>query len=82
MTVRELIEQLEDFDPELEVHLVYQPRYPMAARIDFAKEARNVFKRRNASPRAVYICADASGANGYAPGSVYRDDEDEDEDDE
>jgi hypothetical protein len=78
MTVRELIEQLEDFDPELEVHLAYQPRYPLAARIEGAKEARNVFERRNATPRAVYIFADASSANGYAPGSVYDDDEDED----
>ena len=73
MTVRDLMEALELFDPNSEVKLAYQPNWPLAARGASAKKKDGV----------VYICESGFGGNDYAPHCLFDSDEsvDLDEDD-
>lgn len=41
MTVQELIDELENFDPEADVRAVQQPSYPLIASLDGNIEQRN-----------------------------------------
>ncbi|MBQ9167939.1 MAG: hypothetical protein IJX67_05980 [Oscillospiraceae bacterium] len=59
MKVYELMEYLEDFDPDMEVKIIYQPNYPMQTTLDDVKEADG----------KVYLCQLYSG-NDYAPSGL------------
>ena len=62
MKVRELMEYLEEFDPDMEVKIAYQPNWPMQVEIDEVKEAEG----------KVYLCQMFNG-NDYAPEGLYED---------
>ena len=62
MKVKELMEYLEEFDPEMEVKIAYQPSWPMQVHIDDVKEADG----------KVYVCQLYNG-NDYAPNGLYED---------
>lgn len=60
MRVRELIELLEELDPDMEVKIAYQPNYPLCAEADDVREADG----------KVYICQ-LNSRNDYAPPGLY-----------
>lgn len=62
MKVKELMELLEEYDPEMEVRIAYQPNWPMQVDIDAVKEAEG----------KVYVCQLFNG-NDYAPEGLYED---------
>lgn len=65
MTVEQLMELLEEMEPEAEVKIAYQPNYPMEATIDTIKEVDGT----------VYIRQDPYAGNDYAPAQVYEETE-------
>ena len=67
MKVYELMEMLEEMNPDAEVEIVYQPHYPMAVQADKAVEVNGT----------VYIRQDPYCSNNYAPGAVYNEEEEE-----
>lgn len=62
MKVRELMELLEGYDPDMEVKIAYQPNFPMQVDIDAVAEAEG----------KVYVCQLFNG-NDYAPHGLYED---------
>ena len=60
MRVYELIELLEELDPNMEIKIAYQPHWPMQAAIGDVKDAEGT----------VYICQ-VDPANDYAPQGLY-----------
>lgn len=56
------MEYLEEFDPDMEVKIAYQPNWPMQVAIDEVKEADG----------KVYVCQMFNG-NDYAPEGLYED---------
>lgn len=78
MTVRDLMEFLEEYDPDTAVKIAYQPHWPLATDATFVKEAIGT-NRYGDETRAVYICESPYGGNEYAPGCLYNDDEDDDD---
>ena len=62
MKVYELMELLEEFNPDMEVKIAYQPNWPMQVDIDAVKEADG----------KVYVCQLFNG-NDYAPEGLYED---------
>lgn len=78
MTVGELIEILEEYEPETNVKIAYQPNWPLSTDVSFVKKANGTdYYRREIE--SVYLCQSASGGGEYAPGSIYRDDDDEED---
>lgn len=60
MRVHELLEILEELDPNMEIKIAYQPHWPMQATIGEVKDAEGT----------VYICQ-ADAGNDYAPEGLY-----------
>lgn len=68
MKAYELLELLQDLcetNPNMEVNIAYQPRYPLCAEAASLKVAHG----------KAYICESAYGGNGYAPHRLFDDDE-------
>ena len=65
MTVRDLMEILEMFDPNAEVKLAYQPNWPLCTEAASAKQKDGV----------VFICESGFGGNDYAPRCLFESDE-------
>lgn len=61
MRVKELMELLEEMDPDAEVKIAYQPNYPLEASIDTIVDVDG----------KVYIRQHPFGRNDYAPADVY-----------
>lgn len=61
MTVAQLMEILEEMDPNAEVKIAYQPNYPMEAPVDTVREVDGT----------IYIRQAPNSANDYAPEDVY-----------
>lgn len=70
MTVRELMEILEELDGDMEVKLAYQPNYPMMVEASHVKVCNG----------KAFICQSGYGGNEYAPGHLFDDDESSTED--
>lgn len=61
----ELLEELCDHDPDMEVNIAYQPHYPLAAPVSHLKVRGG----------EAYICESGYGGNCYAPGHLFDDNE-------
>lgn len=61
----ELLEELCDHDPDMEVNIAYQPHYPLAAPVSHLKVRGG----------KAYICENGYGGNCYAPGHLFDDNE-------
>ena len=61
MKVEQLIEFLEEMDPDAEVRVAYQPNYPISAPVDTIREVDGV----------IYIRQAPGMPNNYAPEDVY-----------
>lgn len=61
----ELLQDLRDVNPDMDINIAYQPRYPLCAQVASVKVAHG----------KAYICESAYGGNGYAPHRLFDDDE-------
>ena len=61
----ELLEELCDHDPDMEVNIAYQPHYPLAAPVSHLKVGGG----------EAYICESGYGGNCYDPGHLFDDNE-------
>jgi hypothetical protein len=71
VTVRELIERLEDFDGGEEVRLAFQPPYPLETGVG-GVEAASVYQEGEEAEEVVVVWIGAGGPEGYLPGSGAR----------
>ena len=74
MTVRDLMEMLEEVDPDIEVRIAYQPHYPMSAGATFIKVATGN-TRSGRTAQFLHICQNPAGGNEYAPEGIFDDDD-------
>jgi len=65
MRVQDLIDELETLNPDAEIYIAYQPRYPLCAEADDTIGVSEDGEK-------VYIAQSAYGGNDYLPGEISR----------
>lgn len=63
MTIADLINILEEFDPSSQIRMAHQPAWPLEATIGFVKQ--------DPETETVYICEHPDHSDGYAPDCIY-----------